>query len=367
MIAGNWYVIATRGADIPTDARRAPLVTPVTQDSITINEDRYNLGTSAMPTLVLANGFVYGLPDMTFVPGGIYATSATGVGVSCPRWEGWDTTGGGMAAVNGCDAPTTPGIYTFTCKITQYGGDPTNSCSDSRNIGNLVVNAPVMSGTLTPATSSCVIANGASSCNVNLNWSIVNTVGIPTSIIASGMTNIDVANTLVTPQSGYQSVPVSWGGGTFYLYNNAVQLATTTIAPSSVACNADYNWNGSICVQKSTVPLVPANGKTYPSGTSSYGSDTQCATGTSSNTVFPAAGGSPAYWQCLGSNGGTSSGTITPHSASRDALVISVNFSASPMSSIFAGNSTNLIWSSNAPSCAHTISILVALLLIVLV
>jgi len=58
-----------------------------------------------------------------------------------------------------------------------------------------------------------------------------------------------------------------------------------------------------------------ANGKTYPYSASSYGSDTQCASGTSTNTAFPAAGGSVS-WVCNGINGGTNSGTC---SASRGA------------------------------------------------
>jgi len=59
-----------------------------------------------------------------------------------------------------------------------------------------------------------------------------------------------------------------------------------------------------------------ANGKTYPYSASSYGSDTQCASGTSTNTAFPAAGGSVS-WVCNGINGGNNSGTC---SASRGAI-----------------------------------------------
>ncbi|MFA5009420.1 MAG: hypothetical protein WC534_02430, partial [Candidatus Paceibacterota bacterium] len=56
-----------------------------------------------------------------------------------------------------------------------------------------------------------------------------------------------------------------------------------------------------------------ASGKNYAQATTSYGSDTQCAIGTSTNTAFPAAGSS-VTWYCNGINGGTNSG---PHTASR--------------------------------------------------
>jgi len=49
-----------------------------------------------------------------------------------------------------------------------------------------------------------------------------------------------------------------------------------------------------------------ANLKTYPYDATSYGSDTQCASGTPSNTAFPIIGGITS-WYCNGINGGTSS------------------------------------------------------------
>ncbi|MCK9393381.1 hypothetical protein M0Q03_01080, partial [bacterium] len=48
-----------------------------------------------------------------------------------------------------------------------------------------------------------------------------------------------------------------------------------------------------------------ANGKNYAYNITSYGSDTQCASGTSTNTAFPAQGSSTS-WTCSGSNGGSS-------------------------------------------------------------
>ena len=51
--------------------------------------------------------------------------------------------------------------------------------------------------------------------------------------------------------------------------------------------------------------------KTYPAGSTSYGSDTYCATGNPSSTPsFPPPGGS-VIWTCNGLNGGTNSGQCT--------------------------------------------------------
>jgi len=54
--------------------------------------------------------------------------------------------------------------------------------------------------------------------------------------------------------------------------------------------------------------LGTANGHTYASSDTSWGSYTQCSAGSSSNTTFPAAGGSTS-WTCNGLWGGTNSGT----------------------------------------------------------
>jgi hypothetical protein len=53
-----------------------------------------------------------------------------------------------------------------------------------------------------------------------------------------------------------------------------------------------------------------ANEKTYYNTDTGYGSDTQCATGTASNTSFPAAGNS-ITWVCNGLNGGNNSSTCS--------------------------------------------------------
>src|SRR3989344_3443278 len=107
----------------------------------------------------------------------------------------------------------------------------TATCTNSGNglsISDFVdvnVSAP-MSGTLTG--SGCTIASGGSSCTTNLSWGITNPEATPTAITASGMTNINVTNTLTTPQSGTQSVTVPYSSRIFYLYNNTKSLVPTS-------------------------------------------------------------------------------------------------------------------------------------------
>jgi len=118
------------------------------------------------------------------------------------------------------------------------------SCTDATKCEYI----PTMSGTLTPSAPSCVIPEGASTCTVDLSWSITNPIGIPTAITASGITNVNVTNTLATPQSGTaSSLVVPWGGRTFYLYNNAILLAQSTVSASSVTCTIGAYWDGTKC------------------------------------------------------------------------------------------------------------------------
>jgi len=108
---------------------------------------------------------------------------------------------------------------------------------------------PTPSGTLT-GPSPCTIASGANSCNANLSWSITNPEAAPTAITASGMTNINVTNTLTSPQSGVQSVVVPAGNRTFFLYNNGIELAQHLVQS---VCAAGTQWNGSTACE----PIPP--------------------------------------------------------------------------------------------------------------
>jgi len=97
----------------------------------------------------------------------------------------------------------------------------------------------------------------------------------------------------------------------------------------AVSCSANRTVNGS---------CGTANGKTYLYSASSYGSDTQCATGTPSSTSFPAAGATTT-WTCSGVNGGSASGTCSASRSSEavDGVCGTANgqiYSASPSSNL---------------------------------
>src|SRR5438270_12931995 len=103
-----------------------------------------------------------------------------------------------------------------------------------------------MSGSLTPASPSCSIAAGASSCNVMLSWTTTNPVG--TSAVTSDYPSANT--TVATGNSGSTSASVPYSSRTFYLYNNS-QLLATSVASSS--CTSGTNWNGSTCQAPTTM------------------------------------------------------------------------------------------------------------------
>ncbi len=112
------------------------------------------------------------------------------------------------------------------------------SCSSGRTWNG--TSCVAMSGSLTSASPSCVIPIGASSCNVNLAWSINNPEATPTAITGTGGFTTNVSNTKTTPQSGNISVPVPYSSRTFYLYNNAHELSI----PGGVATTSNCDASG---------------------------------------------------------------------------------------------------------------------------
>jgi len=119
----------------------------------------------------------------------------------------------------------------------------------------LVVSAATMSGTLTPAAPSCTIAASASTCTVSLTWTTTNPVS--TSAV---MSSYPIANTTVfTGNSGTNSASVPHAGRSFFLYNNAVLLATSI---ATANCASGTTWNGSVCqaptMSGTLTPLAPS-------------------------------------------------------------------------------------------------------------
>jgi len=140
-----------------------------------------------------------------------------------------------------------------------------------------------MSGTLTPASTSCVIPDGSSNCNISFSWTTTNPIS--TSAITKP---VDV--TVATGNSGTNvAFAIPWGGETFYLYNNSILLAQSTIDSSSITCASGDQWSGTTCVP---IPVNGACGELHYS----------CAEGISSSNLD----GPASYtWVCSGINGGT--------------------------------------------------------------
>src|SRR3989344_5703301 len=100
-----------------------------------------------------------------------------------------------------------------------------------------------MSGTLTRAAPTCVIASGASSCNINFSWSTVNPIA--TSVVTS---SYPAPNTIIASgNSGGPTafaVPYVSSPRDFYLYNNGQELDDSS---ASSFCVSGTAWNGSAC------------------------------------------------------------------------------------------------------------------------
>jgi len=195
---------------------------------------------------------------------------------------------------------------------------------------NQVTIANAMSGTLTPASSSCVIALGQNICNINFSWTTTNPVA--TSAITKPV-NITVA----TGNSG-TNVPlaVKFDNETFFLYNNAVLLDQKTVTSS---CASGTIWDGSTQCVEVTGDEAPING-----GWSAWGSCSATACGTMGTQNRTCTNPSPA-------NGGTNCSGPSTQACSAPAcnVVIDVNPTA-----ILTGGSTTLTWSSNTASCTGT-------------
>ncbi|MBI5139536.1 hypothetical protein HZA26_02930 [Candidatus Nomurabacteria bacterium] len=276
---------------------------------------------------------------------------------------------------------------------------------------------PVMSGTLTPAQSSCQIVANANTCNINFSWNTINPVA--TSAITRPV-NITVAS----GNSG-ANVPfgVKYNSETFYLYNNNVLLDQETVTSS---CVAGTGWNGlpmtsgGACKSyivtgtagangsispgtqgvahgaTTTLTVTPnpgyiasasgcggsLSGNTYTTGvitanctvTASFtpgGGVGVCATPPNGGTYSSAPGGplcsqgtaspsslsgsGPWFWQCLGTNGGSSSDDVNcSASYNPGGGSPTVDLKAS-QTQINVGGSLKLTWTSaNVSSCTGT-------------
>ncbi|MBI5139535.1 thrombospondin type-1 domain-containing protein [Candidatus Nomurabacteria bacterium] len=98
-------------------------------------------------------------------------------------------------------------------------------------LAQIVIGPPPMGGTLTSASPSCDIAVGASTCDINFFWNVMN----PQNPGGSAVTK-PVNVTVATGDVGFDvPLAVKFISETFYLYNNSVELAQVTVTSDCIA------------------------------------------------------------------------------------------------------------------------------------
>jgi len=227
----------------------------------------------------------------------------------------------------------------------------TTACiSGSAWNGTMCTAGGTMTGTLAPhSATSCVIASGQSSCNINYDWHVTNPV------VVGGSAVTKAPNVTVGTGDNVTNSPlaVKWGGDTFYLYNNAVLLAQSTVIASSITCASGTSWNGTTCA--SNVCNDPAannvgyplpctygclNGATNPP-TCTLNGGGGCVNGATNPPTCTIGGGGG----CL--NGATNPPACTTGGASGNATIIS------DKTTIVEGDSVILTWNGGG-ACAGT-------------
>lgn len=198
---------------------------------------------AAAPTAISISNFSPYYTSITDYPttnnNSVYWTT-TGNPTSCVASGSspWGS-GAGTAAVNASLATgshyqgtySSVGNYTYTLTCSKAG------VADATATFTVPVSSSASTGTLLPAAPTCTIASGASSCTVNLTWTTTNPIGT-SAITAVGMANYN-------GNSGTNvAFTVPFSSRIFYLYNNAVLLATSN---ATANCASGTVWNGSVC------------------------------------------------------------------------------------------------------------------------
>ena len=192
--------------------------------------------TPAAPSCIIADGGNSCNVTLNWTTTNPVATSAV-----TSNWPSANTTvASGNSGSTSAQVPySSRTFYLYNNAVQLATSNATSSCATGSTWTAGVCKGP-MSGTLTPAAPSCIIADGGSSCNVTLNWTTTNPVA--TSAVTS---NWPSANTTVASgNSGSTSAQVPYSSRTFYLYNNAVQLATSNATSS---CATGSTWTAGVC------------------------------------------------------------------------------------------------------------------------
>ena len=172
---------------------------------------------------------------------------------------------GYTGSASGCGGTA---VSNQSSSFTYTTGAITSNCTVSATF------TPPASGTLTPASPSCIIGSGTSNCGIRFSWSVSNPRG--TSAVTSSVTDAGAVapNTLVASgDTGSQYFLVPYSARTFYLYNNGSLLSQATVSSS---CASGTNFVSGTCRANLNITAsAGSHGSISPSGTTSvvYGSN----------------------------------------------------------------------------------------------
>ncbi len=216
---------------------------------------------------------IVGQNDASYLVSGLWTGSMSmPYSVACPSGTNWNGSScvappppvnGGWSGWSPASCPVACGQSASNLTRTCTNPAPANGgadCSGPKTQGCAATASCYIppTGTLTPASSSCTIKSGDSSCNINYTWTTTNPNADVTSKITSAYPG---SNTTVANGNSGSSVPFSIPFSTssnpstnpikFYLYNTS-QLDTAT---ATASCHSGTSWDGSKC--SPPPPVVP--------------------------------------------------------------------------------------------------------------
>lgn len=152
----------------------------------------------------------------------------------------WNTTGcittklgGTTVSVDGSSTVSPSTTTTYTLQGYDANGNLIDTNTTTVNVSG---STSGMTGNIDANDSTCDIQEGQSSCSVYINWSTQNPVGV------SSVTNNYY--TVANGNNGGQSMNIPYGTQRYYLYNNGIELDSTSVR---ARCESGTSWTGSYC------------------------------------------------------------------------------------------------------------------------
>lgn len=224
------------------------------------------------------------------------------------------------------------------------------------------LNTSTMFGSLTGSPNPCTIAQGSSTCNTNLTWTINNIESTLSKITANGMTDITLNTPIIGNDYGatINNVTVTYPSRTFYLYNNNKSLVPVSPAGTGRVidsqCITGTSWNGTICAPLPTSGTLTATNCQIPLGGNS------CNTTLNWTTTNPIAGVNSAITsnypfnntQVFTGNNGTNQIATVPYSSRAFSLYHNGVQLASATPSALCTFGTG--WSATSQTCVSSVT-----------